>query len=145
MLERNLITSLLLYESIRTTRKRAKVVQPVIDKLIHYAKSHPPHVAIRYANRILTDKNASRKIMEVYCVRYAERSSGLSRMTPVGSRRGDGAELVDLTLIDAVIGAHEEEKKTTSKKTKSSETSAPKSETQAAKKPAKKSSSKKAS
>ena len=31
---RNLVTSILLYESIRTTRKRAKVVQPMVDHLI---------------------------------------------------------------------------------------------------------------
>ena len=110
MLERNLVTSLLLYESIRTTKKRAKVVQPVIDSLIHYAKSHPPHVAVRYVNRVVTDKNAGRKIMEVYCERYADRSSGLSRITPVGARSGDGAELVDLVLIDAVLTKQEEVK-----------------------------------
>ena len=104
MIKRNLVTSLLLYESVRTTKKRAKVIQPVIDHLIHYAKSHSPHTAVRYTNRIVTDKNASRKIMEVYCKRYADRTSGLSRITPVGARKGDGASLVDLVLIDAVIG-----------------------------------------
>lgn len=115
MLERNLVTSLLLYESIRTTKKRAKVIQPTVDTLIQYAKTHPPHVAIRYVNRVVTDKNASKKIMEVYCKRYAERTSGLSRAVPVGVRIGDGAELVDLTLIDAVIGdtMSQEKKKVT--------------------------------
>jgi large subunit ribosomal protein L17 len=119
MLERNLVTSLLLYESIRTTKKRAKVIQPTVDKLIQYAKSHPPHVAIRYVNRVVTDKNASKKIMEVYCKRYADRGSGLSRAVPVGVRVGDGAELVDLTLIDAVIGepvVEEKKPKKTEKK-----------------------------
>jgi len=111
MLERNLVTSLLLYEAIRTTKRRAKVIQPIVDKLISYAKSNPPHIAIRYVNRVVTDKNASRKIMEVYCKRYADRSSGLSRITPVGARRGDGAEIVDIVLIDAVICQPVEEKK----------------------------------
>lgn len=105
MIKRNLVTSLLLYESVRTTKKRAKVIQPVIDRLIHYAKSHSPHTAVRYTNRVVTDKNASRKIMEVYCKRYADRTSGLSRITPVGARKGDGASLVDLILVDAVLGS----------------------------------------
>ena len=108
MIKRNLVTSLLLYESVRTTKKRAKVIQPVIDRLIHYAKSHSPHTAVRYTNRIVTDKNASRKIMEVYCKRYADRTSGLSRITPVGARKGDGASLVDLILVDAVLGSAQE-------------------------------------
>jgi large subunit ribosomal protein L17 len=142
MLERNLVTSLLLYESIRTTKKRAKVVQPTVDRLINYAKSHPPHVAVRYANRIVTDKNASRKIMEVYCSRYADRASGLSRIIPVGARKGDGAEIVDIVLIDAVIGKPQEEevkkpaKKKEAPKEEKKETVAAKAEAQEKKKPA---------
>tara|TARA_Y100000310_G_scaffold73798_1_gene69935 strand:- start:1007 stop:1459 length:453 start_codon:yes stop_codon:yes gene_type:complete len=138
MLERNLVTSLLLYESIRTTKKRAKVVQPTVDRLINYAKSHPPHVAVRYANRIVTDKNASRKIMEVYCSRYADRASGLSRIIPVGARKGDGAELVDIVLIDAVIGKPQEEevKKPAKRKEATKEAVAKKAEVKEEKKPA---------
>lgn len=100
MLQRNLVTSLLLYEAVRTTKKRAQVVQPIIDRLITFAKTRPPHVAIRYINRLVTDKNASRKIMEVFIKRYAKRSSGLTRMKPAGARKGDGAQLVDLTLVE---------------------------------------------
>ncbi|MDA1209074.1 MAG: bL17 family ribosomal protein [bacterium] len=111
MLKRNLVTSLLLYESIRTTKNRAKVIQPIIDQLVTYAKKNPPHIAIRYINRVVTDKNASRKIMEVYRDRYKTRTSGLSRIVPAGVRVGDGAMLVDITLIDAVIGTPAKEEK----------------------------------
>jgi len=100
MLKRNLVTSLLLYESVRTTKKRAKVIQPVIDKLVLVAKTKPAHTAIRMINKTVTDKNASKKIMEVFKDRYADRSSGLTRMVPVGARKGDGAELVDLSLVE---------------------------------------------
>lgn len=99
MLKRNLVTSLLLYESVRTTKKRAQVIQPVIDKLIRVAKTRPPHIAIRFINRTVTDKNASKKIMEVFKDRYKNRSSGLTRMVPAGARKGDGAKLVDLSLV----------------------------------------------
>ncbi|MBU0458314.1 bL17 family ribosomal protein [Patescibacteria group bacterium] len=102
MMKRNLVTSLLLYESIRTTKNRAKVVQPVIDKLVRVANTRPPHIAIRYINQLVTDKNACRKIMEVYKDRYSSRTSGLTRMVPAGARKGDGAELVDLSLVDGV-------------------------------------------
>ncbi|MFH0769879.1 MAG: 50S ribosomal protein L17 [Candidatus Peregrinibacteria bacterium] len=101
MLLRNLVTSLLLYENIRTTRSRADVVRPVIDRIITVAKSKTPSVAIRRINRIVTDKNACRKVMEVLRDRYKARSSGMTRMVPVGSRKGDGAMLVDVSLIDA--------------------------------------------
>ena len=38
--------------------------------------------------------------MEVYRERYSGRTSGLTRMVPVGSRKGDGAELVELSLVE---------------------------------------------
>ena len=100
MLTRNLVTSLLLYERVRTTKKRARVVQPIVDRLIAFAKTRPPSQAIRYVNRVVTDKNASRKVMEVFIERYRTRPSGLTRMKPAGSRMGDGAEVVDLELVD---------------------------------------------
>ena len=110
MLKRNLITSLLLYENVRTTKRRAQAIQPDIDSLIHYAKKNPPHVAIRYINRQVMDKNACRKIMEVFVTRYATRNSGLTRIVPAGARKGDYAELVDLMLIDANVKIEPTEK-----------------------------------
>ncbi len=101
--ERNIVTSLLLYESIRTTKKRALVVRPIIDRLITTAKTKEPHIAIRSINRVVTDRNASRKLMEVLRERYASRPSGFTTLTAVGSRKGDGAQVVDFSLVDAVI------------------------------------------
>lgn len=100
MVKRNLLTSLLLYETIRTTKKRAHVIAPQIDKLINYAKTHTPHVAIRHINKTVTDKNASKKIMEVFTKRYAKKNSGLTRTVAAGYRVGDGAQVVDLSLVE---------------------------------------------
>lgn len=120
LLQRNLVTSLLLYEVVRTTRSRAKVVQPVVDRLIAIAKRKTPQQAIRAINAYVTDRNACRKIMEVLLDRYAKRPSGLTRAVPVGSRKGDGAQLVDVSLIDAVVPQttkeQKAEEKTASKK-----------------------------
>ena len=38
MMARNMVTSVLLYEGIRTTQKRAKAIQPLIDRMIAQAK-----------------------------------------------------------------------------------------------------------
>ena len=100
LLQRNLVTSLLLYESIRTTRKRARVIQPIIDRLIATAKRSDAMNAVRALNRVVTDRNASRKVMEVLIQRFEKRPSGFTRMVPVGARKGDGAQLVDLMLMD---------------------------------------------
>lgn len=102
-LERNLVTSVLLYESIRTTQKRARVIAPIIDGLITIAKTKTSHVAIRAINQVVTDRNASRKLMEVLRERYALRTGGYTTVKAVGSRKGDGASVVDFSLIDAVV------------------------------------------
>ncbi len=115
-MERNLVTSLLLYETIRLPLKRARVVQPLIDGLIAQAKRNEKHVAIRYINEVVTDKNASRKLMEVLLQRYEGRPSGFTRTIPVGARKGDGAPLVDLQLVDMQLEAPTEEKKPAAKK-----------------------------
>lgn len=104
MLQRNLVTSLLLYEAVRTTRKRAKVIQPMVDHLITVAKTRPAQNAIRLINRVVTDKNASRKVMEVFMTRYKDRTSGMTRIVPVGVRLGDGAQVVDLLLVTEAVG-----------------------------------------
>jgi large subunit ribosomal protein L17 len=99
-LQRNLVTSLLLHETIRTTRKQAKVIQPMIDRLISDVKKKTPFNAIRSINKVVTDTNASRKLMEVLKQRYANRPSGFTRIVIAGARKGDGAAIVDLSLMD---------------------------------------------
>ena len=100
-LQRNLVTSVLLYETVRTTKKRAEVVQPIVEHVITIAKKKQPQIAIRAINAIVTHKNACRKTMEVLKPRYAARQSGFTRIVPLGSRTGDGAKLVNLQLVDA--------------------------------------------
>ncbi len=111
LLTRNLATSLILYESIRTTKSRARVVQPIVDRLITIAKKKEGQLAIRAINAVVTDINASKKLMEVLAKRYASRPSGFSKAKPAGARKGDGAALVDLMLIDAETRAPAAEKK----------------------------------
>lgn len=109
-MQRNLVTSVLLYESIRTTKKRAEVVQPIVEKIITMAKTKDPRNAIRAINAFVTDKNACRKAMELLKPRYSSRTSGFTRMTALGLRQGDGAKMVTLELVDAVTGTSGEKK-----------------------------------
>lgn len=104
-MERNLVTSVLLYETVRTTKKRAEVVRPIVDRLITVGKTKPAALAIRSINRVVTHRNASRKILEVLKDRYAARPSGFTRMVPLGGRHGDGAKMVRLELVDAAASS----------------------------------------
>ena len=102
LLVRNLVTSLILYESIQTVRTRARTIQPLLERMLTHAKSHAPHVAIRALQRVVFDRNASRKMMEVLVPRFQKRSSGFTRIRPLGRRLGDGAEMVEISLLPAV-------------------------------------------
>lgn len=106
MLLRNLITSLFLYETVRTTEARARAMQPIIDRMIAKSKTSPPHIAVRFLNRIVTDKNAAKKMFEVFVPRYDKRTSGFTRFSPVGLRKGDGARLVEISLVDSPHARH---------------------------------------
>ena len=112
---RNLATSVLLYESVRTTKKRAEVVQPMVERLITLAKTKEPRIAIREINRTVTHENASKKLLELLKSRYSKRTSGYTRIVPLGMRHGDGAKMVTLELMDIGVG---EEKPTKPKKPK---------------------------
>ncbi len=101
---RNLTTSVLLYESVRTTKKRAEVVQPMIEKIITTAKTKDARNAIRAINAYVTHVNACKKVMELLKDRYAKRSSGYTSMIPLGLRHGDGAKMVELSLMDSDVG-----------------------------------------
>ena len=83
------------------------MIQPIIDRLISNAKKQETHNAIRSLNAFVMDKNASRKVMQVFCERYKTRTSGFTSVKAVGARKGDGAQLVDLTLIDAELGTQD--------------------------------------
>lgn len=98
MVLRNLATSLLLYESIRTTEKRAQVVRPMVERLVRVAREKTEREAIRSIHRVVTDTNACRKLLELYRVADVGRKGGLTRIKPLGARRGDGAALVEISL-----------------------------------------------
>ncbi len=123
MMQRNLVTSVLLYEGIQTTKKRAQVVQPIVEKMITLAKKKEAYLAIRSINAVVTNKNACRKTMEVLKVRFADRPSGFTRIVPLGMRAGDGAKVVRLELVEGkevASKAIEEGKAVKEKKVKTS-------------------------
>ncbi|MSR68004.1 50S ribosomal protein L17 [Candidatus Peribacteria bacterium] len=111
LMVKNMVTSVLLYERIRTTKKRAQVIKGVVDHVITIGKDKQKDRAIRRINQYVFDQNACRKVMEVLAKRYESRTSGFSRVVPVGTRGGDGALLADLILIDAAVPLETEEKK----------------------------------
>lgn len=98
---RNLATSVILFEKVKTTVGRAKQARPIVEDLITKAKTKTPQNAIRLISKIVFDENATRKLLEVLKERYKNRSGGYTRMVKLGFRAGDSAEVVSLQLVDA--------------------------------------------
>ena len=95
---RNLVTSVVLYEKVKTTRAQAKAVQPIVERCVTLAKSQTL-AARRRLLTILTHPNAVRKMFEVLGPRYASRNGGYTRIVKIGRRVGDAAEIVQIEFV----------------------------------------------
>jgi len=95
---RNLASSILLYEKVKTTKAKAQAVRPLVEKMITAAKIGDLN-ARRGLIKVLLQKNAVKKSMEVLGVRYKDRSGGYTRIIKLGVRQGDGAEMVQIELV----------------------------------------------
>ena len=89
----------MIHEKIQTTQAKAKAVQPLVEDLINTAKRKDKVLAIRALNSVLQSELASRKVMDELLKRYAERTSGYTRITLIKFRAGDAAPLVQIELV----------------------------------------------
>lgn len=97
---RNMATSIILYEQVQTTEPKAKLVKPIMDRLINKSKTMTVPNAYRALNAYLLDKNASKKIVEQLKERYKDRTSGYCRIVHLAARRsGDAASMVQISLV----------------------------------------------
>jgi large subunit ribosomal protein L17 len=96
---RNLATSVILYEKVKTTKLRASRVKSILEKMITMAKRNTPFNAMRNLNAYLLDTKASEKMMQELVKRYQDRKSGYVRLTRLGFRAGDAAEMVQVELL----------------------------------------------
>ena len=95
---KNLAQSLILYEKIKTTQAKAKIIKPVVEKLVTRAKKDTLHNR-REIMRFLPTINAVRKLFEVIGPRYSEHKGGYLRIVKIGERKGDNAKMVILEFV----------------------------------------------
>lgn len=95
---RNLASSILIYEKVKTTKAKAKAVKPMVEKLITASKNGDL-TSRRKLIEVLPQKMAVKKAMEVLGPRYKERPGGYTRIVKLGTRQGDGAEIAQIELI----------------------------------------------
>jgi len=110
MLLRNLATSLIEKERVRTTVAKAKELRPFVEKLITMGKSGTL-AARRRALGLTTKEDAVTRLFETVAPRFAERSGGYTRIVKLGPRKGDGAEMAVIELVGSEFKAKEKKKK----------------------------------
>ena len=114
-----LTKQVIMNESITTTETRAKEVRKFVDKMITYGKK-ADLVSRRKALAFLhNDKQVVDKIFNELVPRYQNRNGGYTQILKLDERRGDGALVVILKLIDADKKEEAAEKKSTKAKKES--------------------------
>ncbi len=104
-LYRNLVTEVLRHERIMTTEAKAKAVRPFVERIITLARKarlNPEYAlhARRQALAFVTDKSVVHDLFDEKVERFLDRPGGYTRIVKYGPRRGDGAPMVILELVD---------------------------------------------
>ena len=95
---RDLATSLIIYEKIKTTEAKAKALRPVAERLVTVAKKNTI-TSRRRLLKTLRHKKAVDKALDVIGPRYATRAGGYLRITRIGNRLGDGAAVCQIEFV----------------------------------------------
>ena len=95
---RNLVTSLIQHERIKTTHTNAKACQRMADRMIELGKSNT-HINRSYAKSYLYDKSAIHKLFDSLGPRYTYRNGGYTRVVHAERRINDNAQLSYIELI----------------------------------------------
>jgi large subunit ribosomal protein L17 len=103
-LMRGLATSLVLYEKITTTKAKAQLLRPIIEKLITTSKVDSVHHR-RQVAKVLYVKGAVRKMFEVIGPRFKDVKGGYTRIVKLPARIGDNAEVAAIEFIGGKIAA----------------------------------------
>ncbi len=107
---RGMVTLLLENGQIVTTVTRAKEVRSIAEKMITLGKKNTL-ASRRAALAYITKDEVVRKVFSEYAELYADRNGGYTQIFRLGQRRGDGAEIAVIKMIDYVKPATEENEK----------------------------------
>jgi large subunit ribosomal protein L17 len=95
----NLAVAILRYERVKTTEAKAKEVRGVIDGMITLAKRGDLHARRQLVSRMPHEPLIVDKLMGEIAEKYADRSSGFTRIVKIGQRAGDAAPMVQIELV----------------------------------------------
>ena len=98
-LMRNLASSLLKHKKITTTTEKAKELRKFVEPIITKAKNDSV-AARRYISNDIKDRGVVKELFSDIVAKIGDRPGGYTRVVRLGQRKGDGAELSIIELVD---------------------------------------------
>jgi large subunit ribosomal protein L17 len=96
---KNLTVSVLRYERVRTTEAKAKEVQGRVERMITLAKRNDLTARRAIVAAFPNEPLVVTKLFDEIGPKYADRSSGYTRIVKIGMRKGDAAPIVQIELV----------------------------------------------
>ena len=100
----NLATSLFEHDQITTTEAKAKRLRPLAERLVTFAKRGDLH-ARRRVLTVVRDKGVVHRLFTEIAPDMAARPGGYTRITKIGSRKGDNAPMAVIELVREPLSA----------------------------------------
>jgi len=95
---RQLVTDFLDNGKMETTVTRCKEIAPLAEKMITLGKKNTI-ASRRSALSFMTREDVVKKLFDETAPGYEDRNGGYTRITKIGPRRGDGAEMGVIELV----------------------------------------------
>ena len=95
---RAMVTFLLEKGKIETTGTRAKEVSSMAEKMITISKDNTL-ANKRLVMKFVTKESVTKKLFDEIGPKYKDRNGGYTRITKIGPRRGDAAEMAIIELV----------------------------------------------
>ncbi len=96
---KNLTVSVLRYERVKTTKAKAKEVQGRVERMITIAKRGDLAARRTVVSEFPNEPLVVTKLFDEIAPKYADRTSGYTRIVKIGQRSGDAAEMVQIELV----------------------------------------------
>jgi large subunit ribosomal protein L17 len=98
-LYKNLIVSILRYERVQTTEAKAKEIRGQVERVITLAKRGDLAARRKVISEFPNEPLVVSKLFDEIAPKYADRTSGFTRIVHLGQRMGDAAPIVQIELI----------------------------------------------
>lgn len=95
----NMAISLIEHKRITTTLAKAKALRVYVEPIITKTKTNTTH-SRRNVFAKLNNKEAVKMLFDDVAVKVADRPGGYTRVIKTGFRKGDGAEMAMIELVD---------------------------------------------